>query len=84
MLNFRKGTTMARKTGRPSGRKPKPTDPVAVDPAVRIETIIDRIVSRHPRLKAARESQQGGDHRGGEFAREALATFRDKLKGAAE
>ncbi len=56
-----------------------PKEPVD-ERAAHVETVIDKIVARHPRLKSARDSQAANGRASGEFVREALASFRGRLR----
>ena len=56
------------------------TNPPVDERAVHVETVIDKILARHPRLKSARDSQPANGRASGEFVREALATFRDRFR----
>ena len=67
---------MTKKRKAPSGAVTAPSD----ERAAHVESVIDKILARHPRLKGARESQSASGPSSGEFVREALATFRSRLR----
>jgi len=56
-----------------------PNEPVD-ERAAHVETVIDKILARHPRLKIARDAQPANGRASGEFVREALTTFRGRLR----
>ena len=67
---------MSRKRKTPNEAPNPPID----ERAAHVETVIEKILAKHPRLKCARESQPSSGRASGEFVREALATFRGRLR----
>lgn len=67
---------MTRKRKAPSAAPHLPLD----ERAAHVDAVVDKILAQHPRLKRARESQPTTGRPSGEFVREALATFRSRLR----
>ena len=67
---------MTKKRKAPSETPSPPVD----ERAAHVETIIDKILARHPRLRGARDAQPSNGRTSGEFVREALATFRGRFR----
>jgi hypothetical protein len=67
---------MTKKRKTPSEAPSEPVD----ERVAHVETVIDKILARHPRLKSARDAQPANGRPSGEFVREALATFRGRFR----